>query len=241
MAGETLFVSDLHLAEDRPDITERFVRFVENRAHGVDALYILGDLFDVWVGDDDTTPPNNTVSSTLKTLAAGGTAIFFQHGNRDFLLSKRFAEESGVELLDEHAVVDLYGTRTLVMHGDLLCTDDMDYLKFRAMTRSPLWQRAALAKPLEERMLMARQFKAESHRAKAQKSMAIMDVNREAVIETMTKFRVSRLIHGHTHRPAVHELSVCGHAARRFVLAEWDRSGSVLCWNARGHWVEDVL
>ncbi len=240
MIKETLFISDLHLHSAKPETTRYFLNFLENRACGVERLYILGDLFDAWVGDDDPTPPNQKIKSSLKKLAQSGTAIYFQQGNRDFLVGNRFAAESQVTVLDEIVVIDLYGTPTLVMHGDLLCTDDIAYQTFREKSRRPEWQRNILSKPLLLRLAIARWYRIRSYFHKRNKSEDIMDVNDDTVMETLQRFNVSQLIHGHTHRTGIHEQLHGKFRAKRFVLADWNPTGNVLCWNPKSHWFEPV-
>jgi UDP-2,3-diacylglucosamine hydrolase len=224
----TLFISDLHLDAGRPQITQLFLDFLETRASGSDALYILGDLFEAWIGDDDQSDMNQSVCQGLRQCAASGTPVFVMHGNRDFLLGERFAEQSNATLLQDPTRIDLYGIPTLLMHGDLLCTDDMEYLSFREMVHDPQWQTGFLVKPLEQRRKIAVDMRTLSKEKTSDKAEAIMDVNQEAVIQTMTENQVPRLIHGHTHRPDVHELLVSGERAQRFVLGDWYEQGSVL-------------
>ncbi|MEN8260851.1 MAG: UDP-2,3-diacylglucosamine diphosphatase [Pseudomonadota bacterium] len=240
MKEESLFISDLHLSLKKTETTQRFLRFLGNRAAGAERLFILGDLFDAWIGDDDPTPPNGKIKAGLKKLVASGTAVYLQLGNRDFLIGQRFSRETGVELLGDYVVIDLYGTPTLLMHGDLLCTDDLPYQAFRAKSRTPEWQHAVLAKPLPIRLLLARWYRLRSHWHKRKKTQTIMDVNQDCVVKTMIRHRATRLIHGHTHRPAVHELTLNGTPAQRFVLAEWRKTASVLCWNRSGYRIEDI-
>ncbi len=238
---ETLFISDLHLSQDRPATTQRFRQFLKTRASGAERLYILGDLFDAWIGDDDPTPLASQVKTGLKVLVDAGTAVYFQHGNRDFLIGERFVRETGISLLDDYAVIDLYGTATLIAHGDLLCTDDIPYQTARARVRSEAWKRDALARPLFIRRLYARWYRFRSQFHKRNKSFEIMDVNQNAVVETMRKYGVTRLIHGHTHRPAVHHLLVDGKAAQRFVLAEWADKMNALSWSRHTiRWLDSI-
>lgn len=231
---ETLFISDLHLDPERPAITELFFAFLRNRATRAEALYILGDLFEAWVGDDDDAPMNLAVCRALKACADAGTAVYVMHGNRDFLLGETFAEQSGATLLDDPARIDLYETPTLLMHGDLLCTDDTEYQTFRRMVRDPDWQSTMLAKPLEERRLMAQEMRASSREQTGGKPESIMDVNGDAVVHIMQSQQVVRLIHGHTHRPAVHELEVAGDLSQRIVLGDWYEQGSMLVCSPAG-------
>ena len=232
--SETLFISDLHLDPARPEITGLFLDFLAMRAIHAEALYILGDLFEAWIGDDDDSPDNQKVCQGLRNCAAGGTSIYIMHGNRDFLLGDRFARDCGAVLLDDPTVVDLYGVRTLLMHGDLLCTDDTGYMAFRKMVRDPAWQSDMLAKSLAERQSIAHQMRVASREQTDGKPESIMDVNSATVIDFMTRHQARQLIHGHTHRPASHTLDLAGKAARRIVLGDWYEQGSVLECNASG-------
>jgi UDP-2,3-diacylglucosamine hydrolase len=230
----TLFISDLHLDPERPAVTELFLELLVTRARTADALYILGDLFEAWIGDDDTSPMNRVVCEGLKHCAMSGTPVFVMHGNRDFLLGSRFAEASGCTLLQDPALVDLYGTPVLLMHGDLLCTDDEEYMAFRAMVRDTQWQHELLSKSLEERQQIAKEMRTRSREQTGGKPESIMDVNTGAVIRTMTEYQVQRLVHGHTHRPAIHELVISGQPAQRIVLGDWYEQGSLLECTAEG-------
>lgn len=236
MASRIHFISDLHLNEGRPENTQRFLTYLDALDSTVSDLYILGDLFDVWVGDDDTTPPNSDVKERLKAAADKGLRVFFIAGNRDFLIGKAFFKETQVTCLADESVIDLFGVKTLLMHGDLLCTDDIEYQQFRALTHNADWQQAALSKPLDERLMLAQQYRQQSHLNKKNKARDIMDVNVSTVVETMAKHAVQRLIHGHTHRPDLHQHCINNLPVERFVLAEWDdKGGSVLEWNSTGY------
>ena len=238
---EVLFISDLHLSWDKPEITRRFITFLEQRAAHAKTLYILGDLFDVWVGDDDISPPNRQIRDALKKLTGSGVKVYLQLGNRDFLIGHSFCRETGAELLDDYTVLDLFGTRTLLMHGDLLCTDDLPYQAFREKSRSAEWQRNVLSKPLFLRILAGRWYRLRSYFHKKKKSLEIMDVNSETLVETMAKHQCLRLIHGHTHRPKIHDLQINGAPAQRFVLAAWTKdSGEVLSWTSSGYRIEKI-
>jgi len=223
-----LFMSDLHLDADRPEATRAFHCFLEQRASGAEALYVLGDLFEAWVGDDDDSALAQEVVEALARLTAGGTAVFFARGNRDFLVGDDFARRSGVVLLEDASVVAIGGERVLLMHGDSLCTDDHDYQQFRTTVRDPKWQAQFLALPLEARRALAAQARDASRISTSGKPMEIMDVNASAVAEAMRLNGVRRLIHGHTHRPAVHEFELDGAAAVRTVLGDWFRRGWAL-------------
>ena len=220
----TLFISDLHLEESRPDITEAFLGFLDGTASGVDQLYILGDFFEAWIGDDERTPLQEQIAAALRKLRDSGTDIFLMHGNRDFLIGQDFCDRAGATLLDDPTVIDLHGTPTLLMHGDSLCTADVEYQKFRANMRNPQWQQMILQRPLEDRQQMARQLREISMAKNQGKEEFIMDVTPEEVVKDMEKHGVQRMIHGHTHRPAVHELTANGLPAKRIVLGDWDKN-----------------
>jgi UDP-2,3-diacylglucosamine hydrolase len=230
----TLFISDLHLDPARPVITDLFIRFLRARAAGARALYILGDLFEVWVGDDDTAPLGRQVSGELRSCALKGTAVYLMHGNRDFLIGAEFIRHSGCSLLDDPAVIDLYGERTLLMHGDTLCTDDTAYQSFREMVRDSGYQRSFLSRPLDERRRIAGELRQSSREAARAKPEAIMDVNLGTVEDAMRAAGTRRLIHGHTHRPAIHEFLLDGLPAQRIVLGDWYEQGSLLECDATG-------
>lgn len=217
----TRLIADLHLEEGRPDITEAFLGFLPAYAHGIDALYILGDFFEAWIGDDERTPLQETVAEALQAVTATGTRLYLMHGNRDFLIGHDFCERVGAELLADPTVIDLYGDPTLLMHGDSLCTGDEEYQTFRANMRDPNWQQAFLQRSLEERQTVARQMREISQAKNQGKEQTIMDVTPEEVVLEMERQGVQRLIHGHTHRPAVHELSANGQPARRYVTGDW--------------------
>lgn len=241
MSEDILFISDLHLSLDKPEITRRFLDFLEKRAPQASALYILGDLFDAWIGDDDPTPPNSKIRNQLKKLTQSGTRVYFQPGNRDFLLGQRFCLETGVSLLNDYATIDLMGTPTLLTHGDLLCTDDLPYQAFRSKSHTPEWQQNVLSKPLLLRLLAARWYRFRSYLHKRKKTQSIMDVNQETVICVMKEHGCMRLIHGHTHRPNIHEFLIDGQTAQRFVLSAWSKdAGAVLCWNNIGYRIETL-
>jgi UDP-2,3-diacylglucosamine hydrolase len=238
---EILFISDLHLSLEKPEITRRFLAFLQNRAPKAIAVYILGDLFDAWIGDDDPTPPNHKIRKQLKQLTDSGTQVFLQPGNRDFLLGKQFCQDTGATLLADYQVIDLYGTPTLLTHGDLLCTDDLPYQAFRAKSHTPEWQQSVLSKPLLLRLLAARWYRIRSYFHKRKKSRDIMDVNQDTVIKVMHDHKSLRLIHGHTHRPDIHNFEINGQSAQRFVLAAWSKdAGGLLCWNSKGYQIETI-
>lgn len=230
----TLFIADLHLQTEEPAITAGFLRFLRGEAKNADALYILGDLFEAWIGDDDPNPLHHEIAAALKALVDSGVPCYFIHGNRDFLVGKRFARESGMVLLPEEQVLDLYGRKVLIMHGDTLCTDDTGYLAFRAKVHTPWIQKLFLALPLFIRNRIAAKMRAGSKAANSSKSMTIMDVNPQAVINVMEKHRVQWLIHGHTHRPDVHDLIANGEPAHRVVLGAWHSEGSMVTVTPEG-------
>jgi UDP-2,3-diacylglucosamine hydrolase len=231
----TLLVSDLHLDPSRPAVTALFLDFLERRARRAEVLYILGDLFEGWIGDDDDAEPGGTVAAALRTLTDQGVPAYFLHGNRDFLLGERFAAASGLRLLPESAVIELAGEPVLLMHGDTLCIDDVEYQAFRAQVRDPAWQAGMLVLPLARRRALAGQLRETSRRAAQQKAAEITDVNLAEVDRVMRARGVRRLIHGHTHRPAIHDWTLDGQSVRRAVLSDWrDGRGGVLCCEAAG-------
>jgi UDP-2,3-diacylglucosamine hydrolase len=219
---ETLFISDLHLTVARPETVSRFLSFLSNRAFEAERLFILGDLFDAYLGDDDRSSPYTQIRAHLRRLVDEGTQVFFQAGNRDFLIGKDFSDETGVTLLGDYAVVDLYGTSTLLTHGDLLCTDDVGYQAARLRVRTPEWRNYALSKPLWLRRLYARWYRFKSGRDKGGKSLEIMDANADAIQQAIQTYHVSRLIHGHTHRPGFHQIHTDTGFVERLVLPEWN-------------------
>ncbi len=224
-----LFISDLHLAPERLELVAAFHAFVSGRARGAAALYVLGDLFDVWLGDDQLKEPLAAgVAAALRALSASGTPVYLQRGNRDFLLGERFARAAGATLLPDAIVHDLHGTPTLIMHGDQLCTDDVDYQRLRAFWQNPANRRRVSRLPYAVRRAIARLLRAGSRRLTSSKPEEIMDVNAGAVAAAMSEHHVARLIHGHTHRPARHELSIDGRTCERYVLADWYKTGSYL-------------
>ena len=225
----TLFISDLHLTASRPTINALFFDFLEGEARAAQALYILGDFLEYWIGDDALDQAEyRPIAQALRTLATAGTPIYIMRGNRDFLLGSRFERDTGCRLIEDPTVIDLYGTPVLLMHGDTLCTDDIDYLAFRKMTRAQTWQREFLAKPIDERDAIARGHRELSKQSTAQKAPEIMDVTQAAVTAALRQHRVGHLIHGHTHRPGEHVFELDGRTAKRIVLGDWYRHGSVL-------------
>jgi len=230
-----LFISDLHLSSSRPGINQVFFRFLRERAVQAPDLYILGDLFEYWAGDDDIGDPFNAqVVAALAECARGGTRILVMHGNRDFLFGPAFAQASGARLVDDPVVLDLLGKKTVLTHGDTLCTDDREYQAFRAEVRSESWKRAFLAQPLPERKRRIEALRARSEIEKKRKPAEIMDVNTGAVESLLRAHGYPRLIHGHTHRPARHEHRVDGRVCERWVLPDWYESGGVLVCDEKG-------
>ncbi|XLY90158.1 UDP-2,3-diacylglucosamine diphosphatase [Ectopseudomonas mendocina] len=223
-----LLISDLHLEEKRPDITRAFLHFLATRARQAEALYILGDFFEVWIGDDGMTPFQHEIAGALRELSDTGTRIYLMHGNRDFLIGKRFCREAGCTLLKDPSLVQLGGETVLLMHGDSLCTLDVGYMKLRRWLRNPLSLLILRNLPLSTRQKLARKLRNESRAQTRMKASEIIDVTPEEVVRVMAAHGVRTLIHGHTHRPAVHELIVNGQAARRIVLGDWDRQGWAL-------------
>lgn len=229
-----LFIADLHLNAARPEVSALFLRFLRECAPGNEGLFILGDLFEAWLGDDLVLPDYAPILSALRTLTDAGTPVFVQHGNRDFLLGEGFAATTGCTLLPEAHVLDLYGRRTLLLHGDTLCTDDHDYQAMRAQLRRPEFITAFLAKPAEERIAFARSLRERSQAETSRKSEYIMDVNAEAVTDAARRHQVDRIIHGHTHRPGLHTHIVDAHAVERVVMGDWGAQGSVVACDAHG-------
>lgn len=236
----TLFISDLHLEAHQPDIGEQFLAFLEGEARDAEALYILGDLFEVWLGDDDPNPYYQQMKTGLRKLADTGVPIYFMHGNRDFTIGQQFCEETGVSLLNDPTVVNLYGRDVLLCHGDSLCTDDVQYQQIRTMTRDPAWQAMMLSKSIEERIAFAVQAREESIARGDSISDEIMDVNADAVMAALREHNVDIMLHGHTHRPAVHDIDMEDQRATRIVLGDWYEQGSVVRWNKEGPTLESM-
>ncbi|MGE5625627.1 MAG: UDP-2,3-diacylglucosamine diphosphatase [Bacillota bacterium] len=227
----TLFISDLHLDASRPEITELFLTFLRDEAARAAQLYILGDFFEAWIGDDDDDPHHARIMDGLKALTVKGVPVSLMHGNRDFLMGEAFLRRTGAKLLPDPTVIPLGGRPTLLMHGDTLCTDDKEYQMVRRMLRDPAWQKDYLAKPLSERRAIAAHAREQSKKHTALQADYIMDVNQQAVEEAMHKHGVARLIHGHTHRPAVHRFKSGGQDMERIVLGDWYEQSSKLSWN----------
>jgi UDP-2,3-diacylglucosamine hydrolase len=237
----TLFISDLHLCPTRPAINQTFFDFLCGQAAQAEALYILGDLFEYWAGDDDTDPFNAAVLAALRGLADRGVALYLMHGNRDFLIGDGFTTACRGTLLPDPTLVNLYGQPTLLMHGDTLCTDDVRYLDFRAKVRSSAWQHEFLAQSLDKRRQIIAGLRSENAEEKKVKSEEIMDATQTGIESALRAYGYPRLIHGHTHRPALHQLTVDGHRCERWVLADWYASGSYLHCDAQGLRVVKLL
>jgi UDP-2,3-diacylglucosamine hydrolase len=218
----TLFISDLHLTEERPEANERFIALLEDQGRTADALYILGDFFEYWIGDDDLGEPfNAVVAGLLKDLTGHGVPVYLMHGNRDFLIGEGFCAATGATLLPDPTVAEIGGVKTLLVHGDTLCTDDVEYQAWRRRARDPAFQAAFLAKSLAERRQTVVQMRDKSRQVVQGKTAEIMDVNDDAVRQAMRSHGVRRLIHGHTHRPGRHELDIDGQRGERWVLPDW--------------------
>lgn len=229
-----LLISDLHLEEQRPDISRAFLRFLKTRAAQAEALYILGDFFEVWVGDDGMTPFQHEIASALRTLSDGGTRLYLMHGNRDFMIGQAFCKEAGCTLLRDPHVATLGGERVLLMHGDSLCTRDEGYMRMRRLLRNPLSLLILHSLSLARRQKIASKLRSTSKKETRMKASDIVDVTPDEVLRVMRKHQVRTLIHGHTHRPATHALQIDGQAAQRIVLGDWDRQGWALQIDASG-------
>jgi UDP-2,3-diacylglucosamine hydrolase len=230
----TLFISDLHLEADRPDIGKQFLEFLQTEASEADDLYILGDLFEAWVGDDDPNTHYFTIKRALRKLTDRGIPVYFMHGNRDFMIGKGFANETGVKILEDPYKVTMYGQKTLLSHGDALCLDDVKYQRVRKMVRDPAWQAEMRAKPLKDRLRYAQEARRQSLEQTINMSLDIMDVNQDEVQRVIREHNVDVLLHGHTHRPDVHTVDLGNRKAKRIVLGDWYTQGSVVRWDSRG-------
>jgi UDP-2,3-diacylglucosamine hydrolase len=240
MTRPILFISDLHLDGARPDITDQFLTFLSTDARKAQSLYILGDLFETWIGDDDPDADKRRIQAALRELTTSGVPCFVMHGNRDFLIGKRFCKTTGCRLLQDGTLVDVFGRRVLLMHGDTLCTDDHSYQRLRRRIRNPVVQFVLRNLPLSTRNWLAAKLRAGS-KAHIDKTLAmqsvamIMDVNADAVTQAFVTHGVDIMIHGHTHRPAIHSLLINGQPATRIVLGDWYTQGSVLRWDETGY------
>ncbi|EKD54087.1 MAG: UDP-2,3-diacylglucosamine hydrolase [uncultured bacterium] len=234
-----IFISDLHLEEARPGIAKLFLQFLAEHASTENSLYILGDFFESWIGDDDHTSFNQLIINALKNAASQGLTLYFMHGNRDFLIGKKFLKQTKCQLLPDKYVVNLAGTLTLLLHGDTLCTEDLSYLKFRKKSRNWLLQKIFLLQSLKKRKLVAERYRRASKQYTSTATDKIMDVTQKEVERLMLKYEVQHMIHGHTHRPFVHQFKLNGIDATRTVLAPWHERGSALICHSNGHqeWV----
>jgi len=230
----TLFISDLHLDAGRPEIAAQLLAFLKGEAADADALYILGDLFETWVGDDDPNPHFAIVKNAIRKLVSRRVPVYFMHGNRDFAIGEKFAEETGVIILPDPYVVELYGENVLLSHGDAYCTDDVQYQTIRKMTRDPAWLAMMLKKPLQERIALAAQSRAASSARASTLNEKITDVNQGAIEQALREANVDTMLHGHTHRPATHRFTIDGEPASRIVLGDWYEQGSVVRWDKNG-------
>lgn len=221
----TLFISDLHLNPANPELIALTLEFLGSQTRNIQALYILGDLFNSWIGDDLVADEFLPVIDKFQQLSQQGVKIYLMVGNRDFLLGDEFSKQAGCQILTDPTIIDLYGTPTLLMHGDTLCTDDTAYQRYRYWTRISFLQQLFLKLPLRFRQGIANKIKQKSQEQKQFKSSMIMDVNQQTVMDTMQNHAVYQLIHGHTHRPAIHEFSIADHATRRIVLGDWSTDG----------------
>jgi UDP-2,3-diacylglucosamine hydrolase len=231
----TLFISDLHLDGSRPEVTQQFIRFLKDEACSADALYILGDLFELWIGDDDTDPDKHLIVAALADLTSSGIPCYVMRGNRDFLLGERFSAESGCTLIEEGSIIDLYGQPVLLMHGDTLCTDDHSYQRLRRILHNPIVQWVLRHLSLARRSALAAKIREGSKAHTTRTAPMIMDVNPAAVASAFADQRINTLIHGHTHRPAIHLFEIAGRPVKRIVLGDWYTQGSVLEWTREGH------
>ena len=241
----TIFISDLHIDAEKPEITQQFLEFMQGLYSSVkhlDALYILGDWFESWVGDDDPDQSKWEAIKAVKKLADLDVPCYFMAGNRDFLVGNEFASASGCEILDDPSIIGLYGSKVLLMHGDTLCTDDVEYQKFRALSRSPEWQSQIKAMPLEQRVQLAGEIRMQSQIDTGNKDNNIMDVNHDSVSQAFREHQVTTLIHGHTHRPAIHQVAKSNNldtdtenTLTRIVLGDWYSQGSVLIWRKKNY------
>ncbi|WP_210394872.1 UDP-2,3-diacylglucosamine diphosphatase [Motiliproteus sediminis] len=230
----TLFISDLHLQSQRPHITRAFFNLLHHQARDADALYILGDLFDVWIGDDERTPLQNEVAAEIAALVKHGTPVYLIHGNRDFMIGDDYCQRAGLTLLPDPSTIDLYGQRALLMHGDSLCTDDKGYQRYRRFIRSSFIRWLQDYVSLTSRQKIGRLIRGKSAETNQYKSRALQDINRDAAREAMERSQATVLIHGHTHRPGVDPIGTRMGQGERIVLGDWDTRGWCLRWHADG-------
>lgn len=229
-----LFISDLHLEAARPEIAKQFLDFMETEAISAEALYILGDLFESWIGDDDPNSHYVEIKNALRVLVEHKVPVYFMHGNRDFMIGEGFLGETGANLLPDPYILEIHGTRVLLCHGDAMCTDDLEYQAMRKMTRDPRWQAEMLRRPLAERQAIAAQARAASLAHNRAIDDTITDVNAAAVVACFRSNGVKTMLHGHTHRPAVHKLTIDGESATRIVLGDWYTHASIVRWDKNG-------
>ncbi len=233
-----LFISDLHLDGAHPEITDQFLQFLNDEGKHAQALYILGDLFEAWIGDDDPDADKQRAVRALRAITDSGVKTYLIHGNRDFLLGRRFCAETGVQLLKDGTIIDVYGRRVLLMHGDSLCTDDPAYQRLRRIVRNPLVQFVMRSLSLKQRQKLAAKMRAGSKahiQSMDRLAPQIMDVNADEVLATFARYGVDCLVHGHTHRPHIHSISTDGKQLTRIVLGDWYEQGSVLRWDEKGY------
>lgn len=234
----TWFASDLHLDPANPEITRRFTRFLAGPVVGARCLYLLGDLFEAWIGDDDPEPSHRDVIAALSALAERGTLVYLLHGNRDFLIGERFCAEAGATLLDDPVIASVGGERVLLTHGDGLCVDDAAYQRLRALVHDPGVRRGFMGLPLASRHRLAAEARAGSREHLAGAGEYITDVNQDAVLALVRAAGVRTLIHGHTHRPGIHRFDIDGAQGTRIVLGAWHAGAQVLHWDAGGYRLE---
>jgi UDP-2,3-diacylglucosamine hydrolase len=241
-SSHNLFISDLHLCASRPTINKVFIHFLQNTAIKAENLFILGDLFEYWAGDDDLSHETHAdIIEAIKKLTDADTQVFFMHGNRDFLIGAQFSKATNIKLLPDPSEINLYGRRILLSHGDELCTDDTRYQTFRAEVRSSAWQAEFLAHPLSARKAQIEALRLQSEQEKSHKTAEIMDVNSDAVKALLRQHEYPAIfIHGHTHRPNTHHIEVDGHQCQRIVLGDWYEQGSCLRLDANGFSYQDV-
>lgn len=232
MTEKTYFIADLHLSENQPHLTRLFVDFMQQQAPQADSLYILGDLFDFWIGDDEQSPLIELVQQQIRRLTDNNIPCYFIHGNRDFLIGKKFACACGLQLLTDYQVIDLYGVKTLLCHGDTLCTDDVQYQRFRRKVHQKWRQWLFLRLPLKVRLKIAEKIRRQSRSEKQDKPAEIMDVNPQFVLQMFEQFGVERLIHGHTHRQNIHQIPP---HFERIVLGDWGERASILEVSRHGY------
>ena len=230
----TLFLSDLHVSDQHPEISEHLEEFLLEEGSKADTIFVLGDLFEYWLGDDDPNPLFKEIKQLFKKLSDKNISIFFMHGNRDFLIGESFAEETGCHILHDPHVIDLYGKKILISHGDIFCTDDKEYQLFRNQTRDPAWKESILSKSLSFREEFAKKARLESSKHTSSKKNEIMDVNKDEILKMYEKYNVDLIIHGHTHRPAIHDIFFNGKNCQRIVLGDWYEQGSILWCDETG-------